>query len=161
MIFEFWIKMPLVKVCTNLSKGQVPNQFMPQLIDEFSQIICKDKTLFDWILDSDVCMSNVSNLHCEWILNRLKYQTSNYVLPFQGPNSEGTPYIWIEIRAMNVFDSQDNCESLCPKLFEAVMRLIGLSKEQIHILIGPVEPFQMGHNGEMLGWYSCVPQSCK
>ena len=74
-----------------------------------------------------------------------------YILPFQGPNSEGAPYIWIEIRAMNVFDSPENCESLCPKLFEAVMRLIGLSKEQIHILIGPVEPFQMGHNGEMLG----------
>ena len=52
---------------------------------------------------------------------------------------------------MNVFDSSENCESLCPKLFEAVMRLSGLPKEQIHILMGPVEPFQMGHEGEMLG----------
>ena len=78
-------------------------------------------------------------------------------MPFQGPNSEEAPYIWIEIRAMNVFDSLENCEIPCPKLFEAVMRLSGLPKEQIHILMGPVEPFQMGHNGEMLVIYSCIP----
>ena len=52
---------------------------------------------------------------------------------------------------MNVFDSSKSCESLCPELFEAVMRLSGLPKEQIHILMGPVEPFKMGHEGEMLG----------
>ena len=83
------LEMPLVKVYTNLSKGKVPHQFMPQLIDEFSQIICKDKTQFDWILDSDICMSKVSNLH--WTVNEYWIDCSIQpsIIAFPGPKFRG------------------------------------------------------------------------
>ena len=70
---------------------------------------------------------------------------------FQGPDNEGAPYIWMEFRSIRTFDSKDNCKELCPKLFDAVIKLSGLTKEQIHILMGPLEPLQMGHEGAILG----------
>ena len=78
----------------------------------------------------------------------------NHWLPnflFQGPDNEGAPYIWMEFRSIRTFDSKDNCKELCPKLFDAVIKLSGLTKEQIHILMGPLEPLQMGHEGAILG----------
>ena len=57
----------------------------------------------------------------------------------------------MEIRALKVFDSKEDCANLIPKMFEKVTSLSGLSKEQIHILIGPVAPFQLGVNGEIKG----------
>ena len=70
---------------------------------------------------------------------------------FKGPDSEGKPYIWMEIRALKAFDSKEDCGNLIPKIFEKVTNLSGLSKEQIHILVGPVTPFQIGVNGEIKG----------
>ena len=51
---------------------------------------------------------------------------------------------------MGTFDSNEDCKILCPRLFEVIYDMIGLAKEQIHILMGPVMPFQMGHEGYML-----------
>ena len=68
----------------------------------------------------------------------------------QGFDAQGVPYIWIEIQAIKCFDSKDDCDFLCPKLFEAVISSSGLTKQQIHILMGPLEPFQMGHEGKIL-----------
>ena len=54
--------MPLLKLDTNLSKDKLPQKFMPQLVEELSQITNKDKQLFNWILETDKCMSKVSIL---------------------------------------------------------------------------------------------------
>lgn len=118
--------MPFIKLYTTLSKDKLPERFMPQLVEELSVIISKDKKWFNWILETDKCMS-------------------------KGPDNEGAPYIWMEFRSIRTFDSKDNCKELCPKLFDAVIKLSGLTKEQIHILMGPLEPLQMGHEGAILG----------
>ena len=62
----------------------------------------------------------------------------------------------LTLMTLIVFDSSENCESLCTKIFEAVTRLSGLPKEQIHNKMGPVEPFQMEYEGKMQGLYSCI-----
>ena len=80
-----------------------------------------------------------------------KFNHSLQIFLFQGPDNEGAPYIWMEFRSIRTFDSKDNCKELCPKLFDAVIKLSGLTKEQIHILMGPLEPLQMGHEGAILG----------
>ena len=70
---------------------------------------------------------------------------------FQGPNNEGEPYVWMEVRSIRTFDDKEDCKTLCPKMFDVVMKHTGLSKEQIHILMGPLNPMQMGHEGQILG----------
>ena len=70
---------------------------------------------------------------------------------FQGPDNEGSPYIWMEVRSIRTFDEKDECKRLCPLLFDVVTKLSGLSKEQVHILMGPLPPLQMGHDGAILG----------
>ena len=69
---------------------------------------------------------------------------------FKGPDAEGQPYILMEFRAFKIFDLKDDCKVICKKLFDSVIKLSGLTKEQIHILMGPVEPLQMGHEGAIL-----------
>ena len=54
--------MPFIKLYTTLSKDKLPERFMPQLVEELSVIISKDKKWFNWILETDKCMSKVSLL---------------------------------------------------------------------------------------------------
>ena len=61
--------MPLLKLYTNLIKEKLPDCFMPELIEKVSKIIDKDKHHFNWILETDKCMSKVS----------YKYQNLNIV----------------------------------------------------------------------------------
>ena len=153
--------MPFIKLYTNLSKDKLPQRFMPELVEELSQIINKDKKWFNWILETDKCMSKVSKFNTLLLMLLEISYLFRYVLVYfklistslflQGPDAEGVPYIWMEFRSLRTFDSKDDCKVLCPKLFEAVIKLSGLTKEQIHILMGPVEPLQMGHEGAILG----------
>merc|ERR1711997_339522 len=121
-----FLKMPFVRLYTNLSKDKLPAKFMTLMCQEMAPLLNKDPNLFNWIFETDKCMS-------------------------KGPDSEGKPYIWMEIRALKAFDSKEDCGNLIPKIFEKVTNLSGLSKEQIHILVGPVTPFQIGVNGEIKG----------
>merc|ERR1712111_342551 len=98
--YSIWLKMPFIKLYTNLSKEKLPEKFMPKLVDELSVVINKDKKWFNWILETDKCMS-------------------------KGPDNEGAPYIWMEFRSIRTFDSK-NCKELCPKLFDVVIKLRGL-----------------------------------
>ena len=74
-----------------------------------------------------------------------------FAISLKGPDCEGKPYIWMEIRALKAFDEKEDCANLIPKIFEKVTHLSGLTQEQIHILVGPVAPFQIGVNGAMKG----------
>ena len=56
------VNMPFIKLYTTLSKDKLPERFMPQLVEELSVIISKDKKWFNWILETDKCMSKVSLL---------------------------------------------------------------------------------------------------
>ena len=71
--------MPLLKLYTNLSKEKLPESFMPELVEEISKIIDKDKNHFNWILETDKCMSKVSNrfLKSKWVI--LKQPVLNFV----------------------------------------------------------------------------------
>ena len=57
----------------------------------------------------------------------------------------------MEVRSIRTFDSKDDCKTLCPEMFEVVSKITGLTNEQIHILMGPLNPMQMGHEGAILG----------
>lgn len=57
----------------------------------------------------------------------------------------------MEVRSIRTFDSKDDCKTLCPQMFEVVSKITGLTNEQIHILMGPLNPMQMGHEGAILG----------
>ena len=54
--------MPFIKLYTTLSKDKLPERFMPQLVEKLSVIVSKDKKWFNWILETDKCMSKVSLL---------------------------------------------------------------------------------------------------
>ena len=54
--------MPFIKLYITLSKDKLPERFMPQLVEEFLVLISKDKKWFNWILETDKCMSKVSLL---------------------------------------------------------------------------------------------------
>ena len=58
----------------------------------------------------------------------------------------------MEIRALKVFDSKEDCGNFIPKIFEKITKLSGLSKEQVHVLVGPVGPLHIGVNGAIKGW---------
>ena len=51
--------MPFIKLYTTLSKDKLPERFMPQLVEKLSVIVSKDKKWFNWILETDKCMSKV------------------------------------------------------------------------------------------------------
>ena len=102
--------------------SDLPVNMLPSLCQELAPVLQKDPNVFNWILETDKCMS-------------------------KGPNNESVPYIWMEIRALKVFDSQECRRSHMSKMFEIVTRLSGLKQEQIHILLGPVDPFSLGVNG--------------
>ena len=57
----------------------------------------------------------------------------------------------MEIRALKIFDSKDDCANLIPKIFDTVSNLSGLSNKEIQILVGPVAPLQIGVNGTIRG----------
>ena len=71
--------MPFIKLYTTLSKDKLPERFMPQLVEELSVIISKDKKWFNWILETDKCMSKVSLLLVK-MNNNEKFQNKNITL---------------------------------------------------------------------------------
>ena len=65
----------------------------------------------------------------------------------QGPNAEGSPYIWLDIQALAVFDTKETCKLHAPKIFEVLTKLTGQPKENIHLLLKPLEKHNIGVNG--------------
>jgi len=116
--------MPFVKLLTNLPKDKLPLQLMPILCEKLASTLEKDLKAFNWILETDKNMS-------------------------KGPNNETTPYIYMEIRALKVFDTREQMVQHMPKLFGIMTDLTGLGQDQIHILAAPVEPFYLGVNGSI------------
>ena len=114
----------LVKLLTNLPKDKLPLQLMPILCEKLASTLEKDLKAFNWILETDKNMS-------------------------KGPNNETTPYIYMEIRALKVFDTREQMVQHMPKLFGIMTDLTGLGQDQIHILAAPVEPFYLGVNGSI------------
>ena len=53
----------------------------------------------------------------------------------------------MEIKALKVFDKNEDCKKLCPILFDIVSKLFELKNDQIHILMGPIDPLKFGVNG--------------
>ena len=52
-------KMPFIKLFTNLAKDKLPLKLMPNLCQELAPILEKDPKVFNWILETDKCMSKV------------------------------------------------------------------------------------------------------
>ena len=52
--------MPFVKLYTNLPKGKLPSKFMSLMCQDIAPILNKDPNLFNWIFETDKCMSKVS-----------------------------------------------------------------------------------------------------
>merc|ERR1712026_26248 len=117
-------RMPFVKLLTNLSKDKLPLQMMPVMCEKFATTLSKDLKAFNWILETDKNMS-------------------------MGPNNESIPYIYLEIRALKVFDTREQVILHMPKMFEIVTESTGLKQDQIHILLAPVEPFYLGVYGSI------------
>ena len=65
--------MPFIKLYTTLSKDKLPERFMPQLVEKLSVIVSKDKKWFNWILETDKCMSKVKFIIKVWILQEFIY----------------------------------------------------------------------------------------
>ena len=65
---------------------------MPLLCEKLASTLEKDLKAFNWILETDKNMS-------------------------KGPNNESTPYIYMEIRALKVFDTREQMVQHMPKLF--------------------------------------------
>ena len=66
---------------------------------------------------------------------------------FQGPNSEGIPYLMVEIQAIAVFDTKETCKLHAPKIFQALTKLSGQPQENIHVLLKPLEKHNVAVNG--------------
>ena len=66
---------------------------------------------------------------------------------YQGPNAEGSPYIWLDIQALAVFDTKETCKLHAPKIFDVLTKLTGQPKENIHLLLKPLEKHNIGVNG--------------
>ena len=52
--------MPFVRLYTNLSKDKLPAKFMTLMCQEMAPLLNKDPNLFNWIFETDKCMSKVS-----------------------------------------------------------------------------------------------------
>ena len=68
-------------------------------------------------------------------------------IKFQGPDSESTPYIVVEIAAIAVFDTKDTCKVHAPKIFQALTKFTGQPQENIHVLMKPLEKHNVAVNG--------------
>ena len=66
-----FLKMPFVRLYTNLSKDKLPAKFMTLLCQEMAPLLNKDPNLFNWIFETDKCMSKVSTYLLESYLNFL------------------------------------------------------------------------------------------
>ena len=67
------------------------------------------------------------------------------------PNNENSPYIWLEIQSIGSFDEKEKCQSLAPKILDAVTKLTDVPKENIHLLLKTLERHQCVMNGVCLG----------
>ena len=56
------IKMPIVKVFTNLSRNQLPADLMPRFCTHLAGILNKDPKAFKWSLDTDKTMAMVGQV---------------------------------------------------------------------------------------------------
>ena len=54
-----FLEMPLVRLYTNLSKDKLPAKFMTLMCQEMAPLLNKDPNLFNWIFETDKCMSKV------------------------------------------------------------------------------------------------------
>jgi hypothetical protein len=54
--------MPFVKVVTNLARNQLPAKFLPNFCQKLAQVLDKDPNKINWILETDKCMSLVTNI---------------------------------------------------------------------------------------------------
>ena len=107
--------MPFIKLYTNLSKDKLPEKFMPKLVDELSVIINKDKKWFNWILETDKCMSKVSLYFIHDFGNRYMLLENwkcslfpmNIILPFfEFPNLERNIYLKFWVNTTSYFMSK-------------------------------------------------------
>ena len=73
-------------------------------------------------------------------------------IEFQGPDSESTPYIVVEIAAIAVFDTKDTCKVHAPKIFQALTKFTGQPQENIHVLMKPLEKHNVAVNGAIKEW---------
>ena len=53
------LKMPFVKVMTNLARNQLPVRFVPNFCFKLAEILDKDPKKINWILETDKFMSLV------------------------------------------------------------------------------------------------------
>merc|ERR1711944_222929 len=116
------IEMPFLNFNTNLSKDKVTAETMNALAHEMSTILGKDTKWINWMLSTDKLMSRT-------------------------PNNENSPYIWLEIQSIGSFDEKEKCQSLAPKILDAVTKLTDVPKENIHLLLKTLERHQCVMNG--------------
>ena len=56
----FYLKMPFLRVLTNLGRNQLPNGFMPKFSSRVAEILEKDPKAMKWILETDKQMAMVT-----------------------------------------------------------------------------------------------------
>eukprot|EP00093_Oithona_nana_P003914 03914.XXX_144276_144684_1 [CDS] Oithona nana genome sequencing. len=116
--------MPFIKVFTNQSQPQLGEKFMPTVCEKLGQALNKDLKWFNWILETDKQMS-------------------------KGADNENQPFLWMELRALRIFDTKEQVQEVMPKVFEVMTQVSGLKNDQMFILIAPMEPFYIGLEGKV------------
>ena len=71
---------------------------------------------------------------------------------FQGADNENQPFLWMELRALRIFDTKEQVQEVMPKVFEVMTQVSGLKNDQMFILIAPMEPFYIGLEGQVFPW---------
>ena len=79
----------------------------------------------------------------------LKVKVKKIFKNFQGANNENQPFLWMELRALRIFDTKEQVSEVMPKVFDIMTEATGLKNDQMFILIAPMDPFYIGLEGKV------------
>ena len=72
-----------------------------------------------------------------------------FAISFQGADNENQPFLWMELRALRIFDTKEQVQEVMPKVFQVMTEVSGLKNDQMFILIAPMDPFYIGLEGNV------------
>jgi hypothetical protein len=138
--------MPFVTLYTNLKREELPADLMPKFAVALANIVDVNPDFVHWILLPDTAMSMVGKmLFVVSITNPRMIPSSS-----QGPNNADKKYLQVRIEAWQKFDTADLTAKFVPLISDVLVKETGLTKEQMHIVLYPIDLWRIGKDGQIL-----------